>query len=277
MPELPEVEIVRLGLEQSLRGKRIVRVRLSGHDLRFPAPPDFAGTVQGKVLRSFVRRGKYIVGFLDDSHVLILHLGMSGRVRLYGPGQNHESEKHDHAVFEAEDGSVAVYHDPRRFGFLSYAGAKDWESLSFFSTMGPEPLSDLRVDYLGGVLKNKKVNIKTALLDQRVVAGLGNIYVCEALYDACISPMREPSSLSAKEIERLIVSIQKTLRKALEAGGSSLRDYKKTDGSLGYFQTQFSVYDREGERCPNCSCADGCVKRIVQAGRSTFYCPVIQV
>ncbi len=277
MPELPEVETVRLGLEQSMNGKRIRSVLVSRSDLRFPIPENFSSTLQGKFLRAFARRGKYIIGFLDESHVFILHLGMSGRVRLYGPGENYAKEKHDHAVIEAEDGSVAVYHDPRRFGFLTCGEAGAWRSLPFFSSMGPEPLSDLRVDYLSGVLKKKKANIKTALLDQRVVAGLGNIYVCEALYDAGISPSRESGTLTFQEIERLLASIQKTLHNALAAGGSTLRDYQKTDGSLGYFQYQFAVYDREGERCPQCSCAGGCVKRIVQAGRSTFYCPAIQV
>ncbi|MCB1680345.1 MAG: bifunctional DNA-formamidopyrimidine glycosylase/DNA-(apurinic or apyrimidinic site) lyase [Alphaproteobacteria bacterium] len=278
MPELPEVETVRLGLEQAMRGKRCRQVQVFRSDLRFPVPADFCDLVQGKVFSEFRRRGKYILGFLDDSHLIVLHLGMSGRVRIYSPGQSCAIGTHDHVLLETEDGTAVVYHDPRRFGSLACSDVSGWESQAPFSAMGPEPLSDFDLcGHLVSVFKNKKTDIKAALLDQRVVAGLGNIYVCEALYDSGILPTRKACSLSYEEIDLLVSSIRKILLKAIKAGGSTLRDYKKTDGSLGYFQYQFAVYDKEGESCPDCNCAEGAVKRVVQGGRSTFYCPVKQV
>ncbi len=280
MPELPEVETVKGGLEKALLGQRLRSVRVLRRDLRVPVPDDFCKALTGCVVTQIIRRGKYIVGVLDSGRAFVLHLGMSGRVRIYDSGLPANLETHDHVTIEAENGTGIVYHDPRRFGFLILAEAGNWGSRPPFDRMGPEPLSGNNV-FNGAVLHQalagRKGPIKTALLDQSVVAGLGNIYVCEALYDAGIAPERSCALIDEAMCVRLAESIRTILLRAVAAGGSTLRDYQKTDGSLGYFQYSFSVYDREGERCGGCDCSNGSVVRTVQAGRSTFSCPVKQV
>lgn len=280
MPELPEVETVRTGLEGAILKRTIQKVDVYRRDLRVPVPADFSEALEGCKVVSLLRRGKYIVGFLDSGRVFILHLGMSGRVRIYDSGLPAKLEKHDHIAIETENGVGVVYHDPRRFGFLVLGESESWESCPPFDRMGPEPLAGNNV-FNGAVLHRalagRKGPIKTALLDQSVVAGLGNIYVCEALYDSGIAPERSCALIDEAMCARLAESIRAILLRAVAAGGSTLRDYQKTDGSLGYFQYSFSVYDREGERCGACDCAEGSVVRTVQAGRSTFACPVKQV
>lgn len=280
MPELPEVETVKGGLEGALLGQRIRSVRVMRSDLRVPVPDDFCDAVSGCVVIQLIRRGKYIVAVLDSGRAFILHLGMSGRVRIYDSGLPDALDKHDHVTIETENGAGIVYHDPRRFGFLTLSQADSWHERPPFDRMGPEPLAgeDVFNDrILHESLARRRGPVKTVLLDQNVVAGLGNIYVCEALYEAGIAPGRPAGDVTPEECARLAQSIRNVLVRAVAAGGSTLRDYQKTDGSLGYFQYSFSVYDREGERCGACDCADGSVVRTVQAGRSTFACPAKQV
>ena len=280
MPELPEVETVRRGLVQALLCKRFSDVFVYRSDLRFPIPENFCSALKGRTVSELVRRGKYIVGILDSGCAFILHLGMSGRVKIFDSQTPYHPEKHDHVMLETEDGIRIVYHDPRRFGFIRLEDAAKWQELPPFDRMGPEPMAEEHVfngQVLREVLLSRSGPVKNVLLDQRVVAGLGNIYVCEALFDAGISPERSAYSLGESECSRLARSIRKILERAIDAGGSTLRDYQKTDGSLGYFQHQFSVYGREGRPCGGCDCGKGAVVRTVQAGRSTFSCPVKQV
>lgn len=277
MPELPEVETVKRGLEPAMNGKVFARVILNRPDLRNEITPGFADRVTGARLTALIRRGKYIIALLDNTYGFVLHLGMSGRVNIYGPHQTYVPVKHDHVLFEMDDGHVIVFNDPRRFGMLYLVQADHWEEELPFSAMGPEPLSNhFHGQALYDALQKRKTPIKTALLDQKVVSGVGNIYACEALYDAGIHPELASNDLSLEECERLAPAIKDVLQRAIQAGGSTLKDYQKTDGSLGYFQHSFSVYDREGAPCTDSSCccaATGGVVRIVQAGRSTFYCP----
>ena len=223
------------------------------------------------------RRGKYILVFLDNGKGFALHLGMSGRIQIRAPGEEHERLKHDHIGLSMKDGSQIIFNDARRFGMVFLVDRDTWEKESSFAGMGPEPLSNhFSGEALAKKLKGKKSPIKTALLDQRVVAGVGNIYACEALFESCISPVKPAGELTVNECNKLAASIRNVLNKAIKAGGSSLRDYRNTKGDLGYFQHHFSVYDREGKACPDCTCnvlKTGAVQRIVQAGRSTFYCP----
>lgn len=273
MPELPEVEIVKRGLEGALLGKRLKRLVYHRPDLRFPLPLGLPGQVQGHCFESFIRRGKYIVALFGHGAGFILHLGMSGVVKIIPENETYVLAKHDHVVFEMEDGGGVVFHDPRRFGFLKETNDNLWPEDDAFRSMGPEPLSnDFSGPILAKALKGRKGPIKTALLDQSVVAGVGNIYACEALYMAGISPKRAASSVQGKRADDLARSIVEVLNLAIESGGSSLKDYYHADGSLGYFQHKFKVYNCEGDMI------DGLypVKRIVQSGRSTFYCPMKQ-
>lgn len=274
MPELPEVEIVKRGLEGAVLGRRILGVRLMRPDLRFPIPVALPDVLAGRVVELLQRRGKYIVCFIDGGVGFVLHLGMSGVVKIQ-PDEEALAplEKHDHVVFEFEGGVRVVFNDPRRFGFLDLVQADSWADYGPFKAMGPEPLSnDFSGPVLAAALKGRRTPIKSAILDQRIVAGIGNIYACEALFRAGISPIRVASSVQGVRAERLAVAVREVLGEAIESGGSSLKDYYHTDGSLGYFQHRFAVYDREG------GVIDGehVVKRIVQAGRSTFYCPAKQ-
>ncbi len=275
MPELPEVETAMRGIERVLRGKSLSSVEIIRHDLRFAIPNNMIALLTGKTCIELKRRGKYIILIFTDNVVAILHLGMSGRIRIYDPTQSFERKTHDHFILTLNDQSRIVYHDPRRFGMFYLSRSPQWDEEKPFSTMGPEPLENWHGANLFKALRKKKSPIKTVLLDQDVVSGLGNIYVCEALFCAKISPLRMAHDLSKKECGVLVECSQNVLIKAIEAGGSTLRDYQKTDGSLGYFQYQFSVYDKEDEPCPGKKCR-GTIKRIVQAGRSTFYCPICQ-
>lgn len=276
MPELPEVETVCRGLEKAMLGIRIAEVDVRRSDLRFPVAADFPAVAAGQCVASFRRRGKYIVMEFAGRQAAVLHLGMSGRIRIYAPGQDCELQKHDHVVFYLANGSCVVFNDARRFGFLRLFEPDQWEHEEPFVSMGPEPLSNgFNADILAQRLAGRQGPIKVVLLDQKVVAGLGNIYVCEALYMSGIDPRRSAGGLTMDEVSALTQAIREVLERAIEAGGSTLRDYQKTDGSLGYFQYMFSVYDRAGKACPACDCdvgVSGGVQRIVQGGRSTFYC-----
>lgn len=276
MPELPEVETVKRGMEAAILSKRVSFIHVERYDLRTPIPSDFCNILRGKSIMSLERRGKYIILTLEGACFVVLHLGMSGRIRIYTASESYNAEKHDHVRIDLEDGTTVVFHDPRRFGQIYTVTDRDWQETLPFAQMGAEPLGQWDARNLAASLCGKKTSIKTALLDQRIVAGLGNIYVCEALHAAGIHPGRMSGSLNAIETEKLVPCIQDVLERAIDAGGSTLRDYAHTDGSLGYFQYGFSVYDRENQPCTNCDCT-GNVRRIVQAGRSTYFCPECQV
>jgi formamidopyrimidine-DNA glycosylase len=270
MPELPEVETVRRGLALKMTGRRIVEALLRRQDLRRPFPPMLARRLTGAAIGKLDRRGKYILIELDDDGTLLLHLGMSGRITTSRDDLPHAT--HDHVVLTLDDGTVVRFNDARRFGLLDYMRRGEEAAHPLLAGMGPEPLgTEFDAKYLAGKLAGKMTPIKAALLDQKVVAGLGNIYVCEALYRARLSPLRLAATVTGARAARLAAAIKATLTDAIEAGGSSLRDYVQADGELGYFQHHWAVYGREGEPCPGCTCAEG-VRRIVQSGRSTFFC-----
>ncbi len=272
MPELPEVETVRRGLALRLEGRRVQRLRLNRPDLRIPMPADLPARVEGRRVDRLGRRAKYILLHLEDGGVVIAHLGMSGRLVLSDSGNAAPSDPHDHVVFTLEDGTELRFNDARRFGVLDYADGKDLERHKFFMHLGPEPLgNEFNGPALAAKLEGKATPLKAALLDQRVVAGLGNIYVSESLFYAGLSPRRLAGTVAGPRAERLVQAIRDVLERAIAAGGSSLRDYVQASGELGYFQHQWAVYGKEGERCPGCDCRHG-IKRIVQSGRSTFYC-----
>lgn len=286
MPELPEVETVRAGLLPALEGQRIARAELRRDGLRWPFPPDMAARLTGARVEQLRRRSKYILADLDRGESLIIHLGMSGRMVISGlvgpavPGQFHFDhppvEKHDHVLLHMENGARVTFNDPRRFGAMDLCATQDLERHPLLASIGPEPLGNsFHATYLADRLSGRKTPIKAALLDQRIVAGLGNIYVCEALFRAGISPKRAAGRLSRARIERLTDAIRTTLREAIEAGGSSLRDYRQANGELGYFQHSFRVYGREGALCMTSGCPNT-VRRVVQSGRSSFYCPTCQ-
>lgn len=276
MPELPEVEIVKRALEGAALGVVISRVVLNRPDIRFPIPPELPSLLKGQVITSFLRRGKYVVCLVKNGAGFVLHLGMSGVVKIIPADEAYVPAKHDHVVFMMGDGSTVVFNDPRRFGFLDVVRADDWSAYKSFATMGPEPLSnDFSGPVLAAALKGRGSPIKTALLDQKVVAGVGNIYACEALSMAGISPMRKAGTVKGVRAGRLAGCVREVLLKAIESGGSSLKDYYHADGSLGYFQHSFCVYDREGHECSQEGCTKR-VKRVVQSGRSTFYCSACQ-
>jgi formamidopyrimidine-DNA glycosylase len=290
MPELPEVETVRLGLVPALEGRILTRVNAKRADLRIAFPENFAARLTGRRVLTLSRRAKYLLAHLDNGQTLIVHLGMSGRLTIHGPGAHirpggfhHKTAddgsgdgKHDHVVFDTDEGTRIVFTDHRRFGLMTIADTDALSSHVLFAGLGPEPLDEnFTPAFLSAALKGKRTPIKSALLDQRVVAGLGNIYVCEALFRSRISPKRLAASVAGPRAERLVPAIKKVLEAAIKAGGSSLRDYAKADGELGYFQHHFAVYDREGQPCPTKDCR-GKIKRIVQSGRSTYYCPSCQ-
>lgn len=270
MPELPEVETVRRGLASRMTGRRILRAELRRPDLRRPFPPDLARRLGGARIGALGRRGKYILIELDADGLLLLHLGMSGRVTAGSAAL--PDAPHDHVVLTLDDGTVIRFNDPRRFGLIDYLKRNESTSHPLLAGLGPEPLeAEFDAGYLAQKLAGKMTPVKSALLDQRIVAGLGNIYVCEALFRAAVSPRRLAASVGRARAGRLVTAIRAVLTEAIEAGGSSLRDYVQADGELGYFQHRFAVYGREGGPCPACNCAEG-VRRIVQSGRSTFYC-----
>ncbi|MBI1202339.1 MAG: bifunctional DNA-formamidopyrimidine glycosylase/DNA-(apurinic or apyrimidinic site) lyase [Rhodopseudomonas sp.] len=286
MPELPEVETVRRGLAPVMEGARFERVEARRGDLRWPLPKDFVTRLTGATVTGLGRRAKYLTADLSTGDVLIMHLGMSGSFRIEGeiPGCFHHDRSklaaHDHIVFHMSNGAVVTFNDPRRFGSMKLVARADLDDEPQLKGLGPEPLgNEFDATLLAAACAGKKTSLKAALLDQRIVAGLGNIYVCEALYRAHLSPKRQASTIAdrhGKPNERavaLVDAIKAVLHDAIKAGGSSLRDHRQADGSLGYFQHSFRVYDREGESCPD---GKGTIKRIVQSGRSTFYCPNCQ-
>src|ERR1017187_2639604 len=284
MPELPEVETVRRGLAPAMEGARFAKVEARRRDLRWPLPKDFAKRLQGQTVEGLGRRAKYLPADLSSGDVLMMHLGMSGSFRVGQDGKPgvyyHEGSKstaHDHVVFHMSNGATVTFNDPRRFGSMKLVPRAKIEQEPLLRSLGPEPLgNEFDAAMLAIACAGKKTSLKAALSDQRVVAGLGNIYVCEALFRARLSPKRRASTIvdrNGKPNQRavaLVDAIKAVLQDAIKARGSSLRDHRRADGSLGDFQHSFQVYDREGERCPLCK---GNVKRIVQTGRSTFYCP----
>ena len=282
MPELPEVETVRRGLEPHLAGARLVRVEQRRKDLRFPLPDGFARRLTGAKVERLERRAKYIQAHLDTGETLVVHLGMTGRftVEDLPAGRFHhaagEDPKHTHIVFETDRGVRIAFNDARRFGYMDLIPTAALDRHPWFAGLGPEPLSDaFDAAHLKAAFAGRKQGPKTLLLDQRIVAGLGNIYVCEALNRARISPFKAAGGVSGPRLAKLVPEIKAVLAEAIAAGGSTLRDFAQADGALGYFQHSFRTYDREGEPCRNAGCK-GVIDRKVQAGRSTFYCPVCQ-
>lgn len=276
MPELPEVETVRRGLAPVLEGRRLVRVGQRRADLRFPLPKDFRARLEGRRVEGVGRRAKYLLVRLAGEDVLLMHLGMSGRIRIH-PGPPPPPEPHDHVEFETDAHVTVRFHDPRRFGFMDLIRADRLFDHPLLRSLGPEPLDNaFDGPLLASRLKGKKTSIKAALMDQRVVAGLGNIYVSESLFRAGISPKRTAATVQGGRAAKLADAVRAVLTDAIAAGGSSLRDHRQPSGELGYFQHRFAVYDREGEPCPGCDCGGGAVRLIVQGGRATYYCPARQ-
>ena len=308
MPELPEVETVRRGLQPVMEGSTIVRAEARRKDLRFPFQKDFVARLEGQTVTGLGRRAKYLLADLASGDVLLMHLGMSGSFRVIEgedqktPGKFHhprnEDRAHDHVVFHMSSGAAVVFNDPRRFGYMKIIARHALEGEPLLSGLGPEPLgNEFDAAMLARSCANKKTSLKAALLDQRVVAGLGNIYVCEALFRSQLSPRRLAATLATKaaprkgvatgqrisvaggeptdHAKRLVNAIHAVLNQAIKAGGSSLRDHRQTSGELGYFQHSFQVYDREGEKCQTAGCS-GIVRRFTQNGRSTFWCPKCQ-
>jgi formamidopyrimidine-DNA glycosylase len=292
MPELPEVETVRRGLVPAMEGARFDEVVARRPDLRFPLPPNFVQRLTGTTITGLGRRAKYLLADLSSGEVLLMHLGMSGSFRVARggdeatPGEFHHERSrlsaHDHIVFKMSSGATVTFNDPRRFGFMKLIARGALDEDPMLRALGPEPLGNaFDAAMLAAACAGKKTSIKAALSDQRVIAGLGNIYVCEALHRAHISPKRQASTLATRagaphaRAVLLVDAIKAVLNDAIKAGGSSLRDHRQTSGELGYFQHNFRVYDREGEPCPTQGCT-GTIRRIVQTGRSTFFCPVCQ-
>ncbi len=292
MPELPEVETVRRGLQPAMEGAKIVEAETRRKDLRFPFQKDFVARLNGQTITGIGRRAKYLMADLASGDVLLMHLGMSGSFRVIAdekktaPGKFHhprrEDRAHDHVVFHMSSGATVIFNDPRRFGYMKIFPRSQIDSEPLLQGLGPEPLGnafDARM--LARSCASKKTSLKAALLDQRVVAGLGNIYVCEALFRAHLSPRRLAATLATKKGEptehakRLVAAIHAVLNQAIKAGGSSLRDHRQTSGELGNFQHSFQVYGREGKKCETPKCG-GVVKRFTQNGRSTFWCPKCQ-
>jgi formamidopyrimidine-DNA glycosylase len=279
MPELPEVETVRQGLADVLEGRRLHRVQAMRPDLRFPLPENFEGRLSGRQVEKLARRGKYLLIHLQERLTLIAHLGMSGRFRIFNTSPP-PLERHDHVVFEAEGGISVRFNDPRRFGFMDLADTDSLAGHKMLKNMGPEPLAnDFNGPVLAAALKGRKSPIKAALLDQSVIAGMGNIYVSEALFRAGLSPKRKSGTVQGGRAENLARAIRDVLNEAIAAGGSSLRDHRQPSGELGYFQHSFAVYGCTGQSCPGCTCdptRTGGIRRITQSGRSTFYCAAKQ-
>ncbi|HEU6442484.1 MAG TPA: bifunctional DNA-formamidopyrimidine glycosylase/DNA-(apurinic or apyrimidinic site) lyase [Microvirga sp.] len=292
MPELPEVETVRRGLEPALVGARFTKVVQRRPDLRFPFPERFAERLEGQEVKALGRRAKYLLADLSSGEVLIMHLGMSGRFLVTKgeetrmPGEFHHEHggvgAHDHVTFELSNGASVTYNDARRFGFMDLVPRSEIETCRHFSGMGIEPLgNELSGETIAALFAGRRTPLKAALLDQRLIAGLGNIYVCEALFRTGLHPEAPAGSLASRagrprqKAHQLAEVIRDVLSEAVQAGGSTLRDHAQVDGSLGYFQHSFRVYDREGEPCVTPECT-GTVARLVQSGRSTFYCPVCQ-
>jgi formamidopyrimidine-DNA glycosylase len=295
MPELPEVETVRKGLAPAMEGQTVLCADIRRADLRFPFPENLAEMLQGQQVTSLRRRAKYLLMGMSNGQTLIMHLGMSGAFRIEKRCAHNTVEVlepehfvykrsklaiHDHVIFHLSNGLTIIYNDPRRFGFMVLCPSQDLKTHAFLKNLGPEP-DHICAKQLALILKNQKRAIKNALLDQRLIAGLGNIYVCEALYRARIAPTLASYALVTargqpkKALQDLVVNIQNVIHEAILAGGSSLRDHTKTDGSMGYFQHHFAVYGRDHEPCLKKGCT-GIIERLVQSGRSTFFCPQCQ-
>jgi formamidopyrimidine-DNA glycosylase len=291
MPELPEVETVRRGLAPAMEDARFAKVEARRRDLRWPLPKNFARALEGKTVTALSRRAKYLLAELSSGEVLLMHLGMSGSFRISRTGESapggyyHDrsrNEAHDHVIFHMSSGARIAFNDPRRFGCMKLIRRDKLEQEPLLRALGPEPLGNaFDAAMLARACHGKKTSLKAALSDQKIVAGLGNIYVCEALHRARLSPKRMASTIAAKSgapnarVAKLVDAIKVVLNDAIAAGGSSLRDHRRTSGELGMFQHNFRVYDREGEPCPTPGCK-GTIKRIVQTGRSTYFCPVCQ-
>jgi formamidopyrimidine-DNA glycosylase len=276
MPELPEVETIVRGLEQRLAGRRFREVTLNRADLRTPLPKGLKAKLEGKRIERVGRRAKYILIHCEGDAVLLAHLGMSGRIVISEANAKRPRQKHDHVVFTLDDGAVLAFNDARRFGMIDYVAAAQLPHHKLLRHLGLEPLGhEFNGANLAKRLAGKNCSIKAALLDQRVIAGLGNIYASEALYWANISPRRRAGTVLGARADALAAAIRETLERAIAAGGSSLRDYVQASGELGYFQHHWAVYGKEGEKCPRCDC-QAHIKRIVQNARSTFYCAKYQ-
>jgi formamidopyrimidine-DNA glycosylase len=274
MPELPEVETVRRGLIPRLVGHRIVRLIQRRRDLRVPLPGKFARRVEGRTVQAIDRRAKYLLIRLDDGQTLIAHLGMSGRMTLHDAASaaEHPFQRHDHVVLETDEGWQVRFNDARRFGLMLLAPSNTVQGHKLFKGLGPEPLDDtFDGPALAQRLEGRRTPIKAALLDQKTLVGIGNIYACEALFLAGISPRRSAHTVQGERADRLVAALKQVLLRSIDDGGSTLRDHVQPGGELGYFQTRFKVYDREGAVCPTRSCGKT-VRRLVQSGRSTFYC-----
>ncbi|MBS0538136.1 MAG: bifunctional DNA-formamidopyrimidine glycosylase/DNA-(apurinic or apyrimidinic site) lyase [Proteobacteria bacterium] len=274
MPELPEVETVRRGLIPRMVGHRIVKLHQRRRDLRVPMPKRFAEQVEGRRVEAIDRRAKYLLIRLDGGQTLIVHLGMSGRMTLHDAksAAEHPFERHDHVVFELDDGWQVRFNDARRFGLMLLVATDKVAGHKAFKGLGPEPLEDAFDGAgLAGRLKGRKTPIKAALLDQKTLVGVGNIYACEALFLSGISPRRSAHTVQGERADKLVAAIKQVLLRSIDDGGSTLRDHVQPGGELGYFQTRFNVYDRRGAVCPTPKCGQ-LVRRLVQAGRSTFYC-----
>jgi formamidopyrimidine-DNA glycosylase len=292
MPELPEVETVRRGLQPVMEGARFAKVEARRRDLRWPLPKNFAARLENQTVEGLGRRAKYLLADLSSGDVLLMHLGMSGSFRVLNgggekrPGKYHHERTqhlaHDHVIFHMGNGATVTFNDPRRFGSMKIVARSKLDQEPLLRALGPEPLgNEFDAAMLARACRGKKTSLKAALSDQRVVAGLGNIYVCEALHRALLSPKRRAATIADRKgepnerAERLVEAIKAVLNDAIAAGGSSLRDHRQTSGEIGLFQHNFRVYDREDQPCPTPGCT-GRIRRIVQTGRSTFFCPVCQ-
>ncbi|MEM6811567.1 MAG: bifunctional DNA-formamidopyrimidine glycosylase/DNA-(apurinic or apyrimidinic site) lyase [Pseudomonadota bacterium] len=280
MPELPEVETVKNGLIPVLKNQIISDIKLYRSDLRIPFTKGIEQHLKNKKIIGLERRAKYIICDIEGPRYLVIHLGMTGSFESYPRNEKYNHQLHDHFVLTLKNGTKLAYNDPRRFGMVFSLEKKEWERSQYFHHLGLEPLSsEFTAEYLHSKLSGKIVSIKQAIMDQRVVVGVGNIYASEALYLSKINPKIKAGKISLKRLKNLVENIRLVLKKSIEAGGSTLKDYKKVDGGMGYFQHQFYVYDKEGEICILCKKAgemSPCIKRIVQSGRSTFYCTRLQ-
>ncbi len=273
MPELPEVETIKNGLKEPLTDEIIDYVILRRDNLRYPFPDNFGDRLEGRKIIDVTRRAKYLLIILDNNSILVIHLGMSGKLTL-ADNIDEEFKKHDHVIIALKNGKALIYNDARRFGLMDIVDNKELETHKYFAQLAPEPLTDkFTSDILYNSLSSKKIPIKNAIMDNKIVVGVGNIYACESLFRSGISPTKESNSLNKKDIDLLIYNIKNVLQEAIISGGSTLRDYVQATGEMGYFQHKFNVYGRENEPCYICTES---IKRIKQQGRSTFFCPKCQ-
>ncbi|MBP5697998.1 MAG: bifunctional DNA-formamidopyrimidine glycosylase/DNA-(apurinic or apyrimidinic site) lyase [Alphaproteobacteria bacterium] len=276
MPELPEVETIKEAMQKAVCGAVIESVEVRQRQLRQQIPVDLEKIITGAKIRRLYRVAKYAIMELDNGYSVVWHFGMSGKIKIVGTNTDVNLEKHDHVILKTNLGNL-IYNDPRRFGLVTLIESDKFNLHPLFAHLGVDPFDvQLTAAYLKEAFKNKRIPIKIALLDQSIICGIGNIYASEALYEARISPLRTCCSLQLKEIKNLIAAIKKTLAKAIQAGGSTLHDYRQPDGQTGYFQLQHAVYGKDGKKCPNCRCKKDHILKIIQGGRSTYYCPCLQ-